>query len=358
MKSKNSCYIFAIVVLVALATVSWSVPTECTNACGTGKTASCDATCASGAAAGNAACDAATAGTVCCCKDSAAATVPAACQTACGAGRTAFCDATCGGSIAATAGDSACNAATFGMICCCVETAPGSGKTATEKSGFVKKECECTCGTKKIKAVGMYKPGLLDFTGDQKALDNCDAQCARTCGGFTDCAKQADSECETCCTDYCSTKYSGRSSWTGTVNPCNAACKSTCKFKGTVNGITDIIYMIAGLLGALMITIHGIRMVTSQDPHDRDAAKSSIIHVIIALIIIAMAAVLVNMFITMGGVGTTSGDGGTPAVGCDSLCSNNYVCKSTACSAGQTLKAEGNDWCQTKFGSSNCCCKA
>ena len=67
--------------------------------------------------------------------------------------------------------------------------------------------------------------------------------------------------------------------------------------------------------GLWYIAVHGIRMVTSQDPHDRDAAKSSIIHVIIALIIIAMAAALVNMFISMGGLDTggTTASGGTPA---------------------------------------------
>lgn len=165
---------------------------------------------------------------------------------------------------------------------------------------------------KKVDAVGIYKPsGFIEgLKGGErtKAYAKCNEQCARTCGGRTTCANQTEADCSTCCDDFCTNKYQGASNAeAGTADHCKAACKSTCKFKGTVNGITDIIYMIAGMLGALMIAIHGIRMVTSQDPRQRDAAKSSIIHVIIALIIIAMAATIVNMFISMGGLDVTGG---------------------------------------------------
>ncbi len=186
-------------------------------------------------------------------------------------------------------------------------------KSGAEEAGFVKAECTCTCGTKTINATGLYKPGsVLGITNPLEntqatAATKCQEQCARTCGGFTNCSDQTDAGCDTCCTTYCTSSYktgAGTSTASGstTENPCKTSCKSTCKFRGTVNGITDIIYMAAGILGALMIAIHGIRMATSQDPHERDASKSSIIHVIIALIIIAMAAALVNMFITLGGV--------------------------------------------------------
>jgi hypothetical protein len=185
-------------------------------------------------------------------------------------------------------------------------------KSGAEEAGFAKADCTCTCGTKTINATGLYKPGFAEqilTTEQNKAADKCQAQCARTCGGFTNCSDQSESGCDTCCTTYCTSSYkagSGTTTASATAgDPCKTACKSTCKFRGTVNGITDIIYMAAGILGALMIAIHGIRMATSQDPHERDASKSSIIHVIIALIIIAMAAALVNMFISMGGVSGT-----------------------------------------------------
>ena len=179
-------------------------------------------------------------------------------------------------------------------------------KSGAEDAGFQMANCQCNCGPKTINATGIYKPGFMDFSGTSSAEAKCQEQCARTCGGFTNCSSQTDSGCDTCCTTYCTSSYSAGSGTTSsgsdTQDPCKTSCKSTCKFRGTVNGITDIIYMAAGLLGALMIAIHGIRMATSQDPNERDASKSSIIHVIIALIIIAMAAALVNMFISMGGV--------------------------------------------------------
>lgn len=241
------------------------------------------------------------------------------------------------------------------------ESAAGSAsESALEEAGFIKETCTCTCDTKTIDAVGLYKPSSIlgvttELGATEKAKTKCAEQCARTCGGKTTCANQSEADCTECCDTFCTTKYSGGDA----TDMCKTSCKSTCKFKGTVNGITDIIYMIAGMLGALMIAVHGIRMVTSQDPHDRDAAKSSIIHVILALIIIAMAAALVNMFITMGGLDATSGTtgGGSTSTGCDTLCSNNFVCSAAACASGQTAKSDGNSWCQDKYGSANCCCK-
>jgi hypothetical protein len=187
-----------------------------------------------------------------------------------------------------------------------------AGKSGLEEAGFIKETCKCKCNEKDIDAVGIYKPGFWEkVLTDEKttAKGKCQEQCARTCGGFTNCTDQTEAGCTTCCDTFCTSYYKGDPG-TSTdpgktpTDLCKTSCKSTCKFKGTINGITDIIYMIAGMLGALMIIIHGIRMVTSQDPHDRDSAKSSILHVIIALIIIAMAAALVDMFISMGGLGT------------------------------------------------------
>lgn len=200
------------------------------------------------------------------------------------------------------------------LICCATASSgdPGSGDGAND-AGFVKESCECQCNGKPLKSVGIYKPGsilgitnpLEDKAGTAKA--KCEEQCAKTCGGRTDCPTAAKPDCTECCDDFCTSKYSGGSGTSTEAGKtptdlCKASCQSTCKFKKTVNGITEIVYMIAGIIGALMIAIHGIRMVTSQDPHDREAAKSSIFHVIVALIIIALAAALVNMFITMGGL--------------------------------------------------------
>jgi hypothetical protein len=229
-------------------------------------------------------------------------------------------------------------------------TANPSETVTNEGSGFEKSSCQCTCDGKLISATGLYKAGFLESinpfaSAAAMAAKKCQDQCARTCGGITKCASQADSECGTCCDTFCTSSYSGGGGTSS--NPgetptdlCRISCKSTCKFKGTINGITDIIYMIAGMLGALMITIHGIRMVTSQDPHDRDSAKSSIIHVILALIIIAMAAALVNMFITMGNIDT--GPSPTPtAVDCNKYATSEPVCNAAGGGGVCSWKAAG-----------------
>jgi hypothetical protein len=163
------------------------------------------------------------------------------------------------------------------------------------------------------------------------------------------CANQTEADCTTCCDTFCTGSYvkggDGTSLAEGktVVDLCKTSCKSTCKFKGTINGITDIIYMIAGMLGALMIAIHGIRMVTSQDPHDRDAAKSSILHVIIALIIIAMAAALVNMFISMGGLDTGTASPAPAAVDCSKYQTSETGCNSAGGGSGKCFfKSAGN----------------
>ena len=68
----------------------------------------------------------------------------------------------------------------------------------------------------------------------------------------------------------------------------------------TVKGVTDIIYTIAGIIAALMIVIHGIRMLTADNPSDRTAAKNSIIYVILALVVIILAGILVGLFLKPG----------------------------------------------------------
>jgi hypothetical protein len=50
----------------------------------------------------------------------------------------------------------------------------------------------------------------------------------------------------------------------------------------------------------------------------------------------------------------------TEPPGCDTLCSNEFVCVSTSqgCASGQTAKSDGNAWCKSKFSKDLCCCKA
>jgi hypothetical protein len=163
---------------------------------------------------------------------------------------------------------------------------------ATKEGEFWKGTCSCTCsGVGDLNASAVYKAGFLEdpATASTKAINLCHEQCARNCGGFTNCSFDNDAECTTCCQPFCA-------SLGDAVDKCGLSCSSTCAYRGLVDSIVQIIYYAAGVLGALMIIINGIRIVTSQDPNERTAAKNGIIYVIIALIIIILAATLVNLF--------------------------------------------------------------
>ena len=193
--------------------------------------------------------------------------------------------------------------------------------TYTTDGDYIKAQCSCKCLGKDLNASAIYKKGsettngIIRFLGvfnplgaitgsitdsamnqleGQYALYRCQEQCSRSCGGYTSCAAQSDSECNTCCNSFCADSSGG---YGGDYSvPCGQSCSSTCAYKGLINGIVGIIYDVAGIIGALMIVIHGIRMVTAEDAHDRSAAKSSIIYVILALIVIALAGTLVSIF--------------------------------------------------------------
>jgi hypothetical protein len=176
----------------------------------------------------------------------------------------------------------------------CVPTNPDTSNlpgTCTTSGGFITAECPCSC-KQDLKVYALYKKGdLPDEFECQIAKQYCHEKCARNCGGNTTCAKDNDADCGTCCQTYCSGDYGGTLTY-----PCQESCSSTCSYRGLVNSVVQVIYAVAGVLGALFIIINGLRIVTSEDPNDRTAAKRAIIYVIIALIIIILAATLVGMF--------------------------------------------------------------
>ena len=188
----------------------------------------------------------------------------------------------------------------------------GAADSGSAAQGYEKKSCTCKCLVKgqsgDISAATLAKKGAdLDIL--------CQQQCARTCGGFTDCPTDEKKACGDCCTGFCNSNYGGSDKAT-----CQTSCKSACDFRKLVDGILSIVYAAAGIVGALMLVIHGIRLAVSKDPAGREAAKSSMWHVIIALLIIALAGTMVNMFITIGGLVSGpatpgGGGGGTPAPG-------------------------------------------
>ncbi|GAG14593.1 unnamed protein product, partial [marine sediment metagenome] len=64
----------------------------------------------------------------------------------------------------------------------------------------------------------------------------------------------------------------------------------------TTSRLTDVIYIAAGIVAAIMLVIHGLKLISSQNPEDRDDAKKAILFVIFALVIIVLAEPLVNEF--------------------------------------------------------------
>jgi hypothetical protein len=152
--------------------------------------------------------------------------------------------------------------------------------------------CSCQCKGVDMNASAVYKGGFAETqaSASTKARTLCHEQCARSCGGYTNCSFDNEAGCKTCCQPFCAGLGDVR-------DKCELSCSSTCSYRGLVNSIVNIIYLVAGILGALMIVINGLRMVTSQDPNDRSAAKNGIIFVIIALIIIILAATLVGVFL-------------------------------------------------------------
>jgi hypothetical protein len=198
------------------------------------------------------------------------------------------------------------------------------GTVTDNKGDYIKVECTCKCNGKDLKSSSIYKKGtetrgtisfilgpiigpvigdlLLGYIEEQFAKFRCQETCARSCGGFTDCAEQNDALCNSCCQEYCFTPTSTRGYDGLLKETCKPSCKSTCSYMGFIKGLTEAIYLIAGVIAALMIVIHGIRMVTAQDPSDRNAAKNSIIYVLIALVIIVLAGTLVALLLKPGAI--------------------------------------------------------
>ncbi|MEM2918497.1 MAG: pilin [Candidatus Altiarchaeota archaeon] len=134
-------------------------------------------------------------------------------------------------------------------------------------------DCWCTC-----------KGTILNANG---LKGSCMDSCGRACGGQTDCS----SDCKNCCKDWCNDiGLIG-----GGLHGCLASCESTCELKKLVNEIISAILVASGIVAAIMIVIHGIRILTAQDPSSRDEAKKGILFVIFALAIIGIAGALVNL---------------------------------------------------------------
>ena len=71
-------------------------------------------------------------------------------------------------------------------------------------------------------------------------------------------------------------------------------CQADYELRKNVGDIENIVFGIAAGLAILMISLSGIKLMTSRDPEERENAKKGIIYVILALIIIVIATKLVE----------------------------------------------------------------
>ena len=74
----------------------------------------------------------------------------------------------------------------------------------------------------------------------------------------------------------------------------SSGCSNVLKIFIDINELKTGIFDLATALGALMITIQGIRWILSTQPEERDECKKAIIYILIALIIASTADALVG----------------------------------------------------------------
>jgi hypothetical protein len=68
---------------------------------------------------------------------------------------------------------------------------------------------------------------------------------------------------------------------------------------GVLNSVRTVLYIVAGGIGVVVITLQGIKWAGSaDDPGARKQAKEGIIHAIVGLIIVLVAIALVSMIFT------------------------------------------------------------
>ena len=133
---------------------------------------------------------------------------------------------------------------------------------------------------------------------DPKDCEGCMIRCAKECGDLTDCSFPGGSEediqsnCMTCCHDNVCSKYDENSD---ELDACRLSCNSKCKFYSEFCNIITLLQILSPGIGIILLSINGIRWITSDDEESRDSAKKGVIYVIIGLLIIMISLAVVNM---------------------------------------------------------------
>jgi len=132
---------------------------------------------------------------------------------------------------------------------------------------------------------------------------NCQETCGGICGGMSHCGLNllSGEDCDTCCDTYCSGVTPSEAK-----TPCTDNCKEVCGVKSNLVEIASVLSYLAVAIVAVLFAVCGIKLLTSDDPETREAAKKCILYLIIALVLIGISALIVALFtgISIGGVGS------------------------------------------------------
>ncbi len=115
---------------------------------------------------------------------------------------------------------------------------------------------------------------VISQTADAK---DCLERCGKTIGGQTNC----DGDCENCCQIWCN-KVDEIESREG----CLESCGKTCGFKKIIYDVISLFYLAAGIIAAIMLTLNGIRLFSSENPERREEAKRAIWYILLALALV------------------------------------------------------------------------
>lgn len=205
--------------------------------------------------------------------------------------------------------------------------------------GIIKVNCFCKCAGREISETGAADQGITELGGVTKDADKqCAKQCAMTCGRSSS-LSGGDEECVEKCEEFCNNKesgYDGGSELGSFTEDCVQGCVAPCTFRGFVNGLIDLLYTVAGVLGAVLLIIAGVRLLSSSEPGGRVSAKKSMLYIISALILIAVAGFVVKII-----TGASSGFG---LAGPYSEPANNCV----RCGSGAAVCTR--EWCHSLYG--------
>jgi len=167
-------------------------------------------------------------------------------------------------------------------------------------------DCSCECPEGPMDEFVGFDDQTVYTTGINES--NCQETCGGICGGMSHCGLNlASSDCDTCCDTYCSGVTPPEAK-----TPCIDNCKEVCGVKSRLVEIASILSYFAVAIVAVLFAVCGIKLLTSDDPETREAAKKCIIYLLIALVLIGISALIVALFtgISIGGVGGGS-TGGT-----------------------------------------------